>query len=258
MKQKQKLKLLDRIEQFIEHLMEASVGRVFRSPVQPAEIGRKLERAMMANLAASVDHPIAPNDFHVRMHPDDLVNVADYATSLTRQFETWLTDMAAARDYSIIDRIRVQLHADDSVRRREIRVTAAIADRPDHGRDQQEAVQRTEIYRVIHDTAGVSAILLQGIDGVQGQLEFVVRHPLTTIGRALDNTIVLDSTDVSRHHARLELSGNQARIIDLDSTNGTRVNGARVQERPLRAGDEIMFGALKFLVRPYGAPTGQD
>ncbi|MBN1669956.1 MAG: FHA domain-containing protein [Kiritimatiellae bacterium] len=50
----------------------------------------------------------------------------------------------------------------------------------------------------------------------------------TTIGRAPNNTIQLASTHVSRHHAVIEMGKNACEIVDLDSTNGTFVNGRKI------------------------------
>lgn len=246
------MKLLDRIEQSIEQLLEGSVGRVFRNPLQPAEIGRKLERAMTANLVASVGGSIAPNDFNVTMHPDDLARIAGYSTALSRQFETWLSETATQRGYSVLDRIRVQLHDDDSVRRREIRVSATIADRQALGRDQQHGVERTEVYRFTANHSEAPALRLHVLDGEGGTKDVVLNEPVSTIGRAMDNTVVLNSHDVSRYHARVELANGQARIVDLGSTNGTSVNGAKIRSQLIHSGDEIAFGSLRVLVVPSG------
>lgn len=247
------MKLLDRIEESIEQLMEGSISRVFRNPMQPAEIGRKLERAMTSNLAASVGKPIAPNEYRVSIHPDDLTQVAGYASSLSRQFETWLAETAARNGYALLDRISVQLLADEAVRRREIRVVASIADRADRHNGRDVEVQRTEIYQKVEQGERVSALCLRVLDGpLQGQT-LTVRDPMTSIGRALDNTIVMDAHDVSRHHANLELSGGRARIVDLNSTNGTSVNGKKVTSQVIRLGDEIAFGSLRVKITPFVA-----
>ena len=63
-----------------------------------------------------------------------------------------------------------------------------------------------------------------------------------TIGRGADNTIVVDDPSISTHHARLLLERDTYRLKDLDSTNGTRVNGKPVRETLLRSGDRIRFG----------------
>jgi predicted component of type VI protein secretion system len=81
-----------------------------------------------------------------------------------------------------------------------------------------------------------------------------VVHELTenvvTIGRAPDNTIVLYDPSVSGHHAQLELSGDTYRLKDLDSTNGTRVNGIPTTETLLRFDDRLRFGALEARYEP--------
>ena len=73
---------------------------------------------------------------------------------------------------------------------------------------------------------------------------------LVTIGRATDNTIVLYDPSVSARHAELELSGDTYRLKDLDSTNGTRVNGIPTTETILRFDDRIRFGAVEARYEP--------
>jgi pSer/pThr/pTyr-binding forkhead associated (FHA) protein len=94
-------------------------------------------------------------------------------------------------------------------------------------------------------------VRLRFTSGQQTGMEFILRKPVTTVGRALDNDIVLDAGDISRHHARLELADDQIRIVDLDSTNGTRVNGKTVRSHSVRTGDEIAFGTLTADVLPF-------
>lgn len=69
---------------------------------------------------------------------------------------------------------------------------------------------------------------------------FPLNKPLTSIGRDLDNTLVLVDKTISRRHAQIVQQGGQYFIIDLDSVGGTWVNGKRVtQSTPLRSGDII-------------------
>jgi DNA-binding winged helix-turn-helix (wHTH) protein len=68
-----------------------------------------------------------------------------------------------------------------------------------------------------------------------------------TVGRARECSLVADHSQVSRQHARLILEHEQLVIIDLNSTNGTYVNGERLtpgQPRRLRAGDKISFAQV--------------
>jgi predicted component of type VI protein secretion system len=66
-----------------------------------------------------------------------------------------------------------------------------------------------------------------------------------TIGRGPDNTIVVNDPSISTHHAQLLLEGDTYRLKDLESTNGTRVNGKPVTETVLRFDDRIRFGAAE-------------
>jgi len=65
------------------------------------------------------------------------------------------------------------------------------------------------------------------------------------VGRSIDCTVRLDSTDVSRRHARIMINDDTATIEDLGSTNGTFVNGARVTSPvPLTDGVTVGFGSI--------------
>ena len=66
-----------------------------------------------------------------------------------------------------------------------------------------------------------------------------------TIGRGADNLIQIDDPSVSSRHARLTLVGERYQLTDLDSTNGTRVNGESVTEVFLRMGDRVRFGKIE-------------
>ncbi|MEO0421071.1 MAG: AAA family ATPase [Pseudomonadota bacterium] len=80
----------------------------------------------------------------------------------------------------------------------------------------------------------------------------VAEHRLTgerlTIGRDQDNDIQINAEYVSRHHAQVSWLRGGCWIADLNSTNGTFVNGLRVRRRLLRDGDEIQFGRHRLRV----------
>ena len=73
---------------------------------------------------------------------------------------------------------------------------------------------------------------------------------LITIGRAPDNMIVIADPSISSHHAQLQLAGETYRLKDLDSTNGTRVNGVPITETALRFDDRIRFGGIEARYEP--------
>jgi predicted component of type VI protein secretion system len=84
----------------------------------------------------------------------------------------------------------------------------------------------------------------------QGKVAYEFAERSITIGRAPDNMIVIDDPSVSNRHAQLELSGETYRLKDLDSTNGTKVNGVAITETALRFEDRIRFGAIEARFEP--------
>lgn len=77
---------------------------------------------------------------------------------------------------------------------------------------------------------------------------------VVTIGREADNSIVIDSPQVSRHHARVRITSGGMVIEDQGSANGVTLNGMRVQSAALQLNDVVMFGSLQFdatMLAPY-------
>jgi adenylate cyclase len=69
-----------------------------------------------------------------------------------------------------------------------------------------------------------------------------------TFGRSSDNDIVLRDFSVSRHHARIDVEDGVARILDLESTNGVKINETLVASGPLAPGDRLAIGSFTLLV----------
>src|SRR6478735_7232056 len=81
--------------------------------------------------------------------------------------------------------------------------------------------------------------VLEGID--KGRVYRDLPTPVT-IGREEGNVLRLNDERVSRFHVKIQCDNNEIILTDLDSTNGTRVNGNIVQIRRLRAGDRVHIG----------------
>jgi pSer/pThr/pTyr-binding forkhead associated (FHA) protein len=71
---------------------------------------------------------------------------------------------------------------------------------------------------------------------------FTLTESIITIGRHPDSNLVLADPNVSRNHAEIRPQGDRYVVVDLGSTNGSRVNGVRVDTQVLNDGDELMFG----------------
>ena len=84
----------------------------------------------------------------------------------------------------------------------------------------------------------------------QDGTEYPLTRPVTTIGREGSDILLLQDDLVSRRHAKVEQQGDALVLVDLDSTNGTFVNGARLQApHTLRSGDVIQIGSSSLTVR---------
>ncbi|MGB5367002.1 MAG: ATPase, T2SS/T4P/T4SS family [Polyangiales bacterium] len=82
------------------------------------------------------------------------------------------------------------------------------------------------------------AVVITDEGGVRRRLDF--SKPELTVGRVQGNDIVLAKRNVSKQHARLTLQDEQAVVVDLNSTNGTWVNGRKITAaQPLKQGDKI-------------------
>ena len=75
--------------------------------------------------------------------------------------------------------------------------------------------------------------------------EFPITAAVTSIGRSEEADIVIDEPLVSRIHARIERHGERCILIDVGSTNLTRVNDEVVVHRELSPGDELRFARAR-------------
>jgi pSer/pThr/pTyr-binding forkhead associated (FHA) protein len=167
--------------------------------------------------------------------------------------------------------------ADTTVQRTDIKVVARFAD-PIAGRERRDLAE-IELDEASDAEADTDAPATHGGGGPTDTMVFTIPRPSApaarlrvtppdgseflcefdgsslTIGRGPDNDLVLADGRVSRHHARV--TGRRGTLVytDLDSTNGSRVNGAPVGELVLGAGDRIELGDTVLVVEATGDVT---
>jgi len=88
----------------------------------------------------------------------------------------------------------------------------------------------------------MALVTIQLIEGLERGRVYCDLPTPVTIGREDDNTIQLNDERVSRFHAKVQEDGGRVILTDLDSTNGTRVNGHPVQMRVVQVGDQLSIG----------------
>ncbi|HEY7589681.1 MAG TPA: DUF3662 and FHA domain-containing protein [Candidatus Limnocylindrales bacterium] len=248
------------IERFFERLFERPSARLFGVRLQPVQLQRRIERAMETDRLSGADRILVPNRFRVYLHPDDLAGFGDMSTSLAAELADGAFAFARRHRYAVVDRPRVDLVADPKVNPGEIRVEARFADpepsRPANGdaRDDGDgtgtpeptAPARTMVFKVPVVERPPARLREIRPNGTQREIE--IDGAMLTIGRAGDNALVLHDAKVSRHHARLQARRGTLVLTDLGSTNGSRVNGARVDEVVLGEGDRIELGDTVLVV----------
>jgi hypothetical protein len=227
--------MLARFERALERIVEGSIAGVFRLRVQPAEIGRRLERAMLDGRVISVGTSLAPNLYEVRLHPEDAAAFTGWEQALSREMETWLAEFAFARGLSTVGPIQVRLVEDTSVGRRSVQAAGRFA------------AGAAPVGKSLPSDRGLPPPL-RLLPGDPGMPRLSLVSSPVRVGRAGDNDLVLADPEVLRHHARLELDGQGWRAIDLGSTNGTWVNGVRLNAATIVAGDEVAFGSIRYTV----------
>lgn len=92
-------------------------------------------------------------------------------------------------------------------------------------------------------------------DSLKG-LSHELKVERTTVGRVEDNTFQIAEQSVSSHHCEILLKGNDVVIKDLNSTNGTFINGERVAEATLKPGQTLRLGQIE-LKLDGPAPAGK-
>jgi hypothetical protein len=270
------------IERFFERLFERPSARLFRARLQPVQLQRRIERAMEAERLATADRTLVPNRFVVHLNPVDLDGFGDMTASLASELADGALVFARARRYTLVDRPRVTLYADPNVERADIRVTARFADPiagqqrvadvssedgderdrgavatvPDRGTGGPRTVgvrSDTMVFTVPRPSAPAARLRIIARDG--GELVHEFDGSGLSIGRAVDNDLVLPDSRVSRHHARIVGRRGTLVYADLGSTNGSRVNGVQVGELVLGAGDRIELGDTIIVVEVAGDVT---
>lgn len=101
----------------------------------------------------------------------------------------------------------------------------------------------------------MARITIQVLEGFERGRVFGDLATPITIGREEDNTIQLNDERVSRFHVKIQEDSGRVILTDLDSTNGTRINGHPVQMRVLQFGDQMSIGRSLLL---YGSPGEID
>ncbi len=211
-------------EDRLERMVEGIFSRAFKSGLQPVEVGRKLIREVDANRSIDVrGRRTAPNKFLIRLALEDHERFYSIQESLIRELAGSLREHAQEQDLFFLGHVSIIFQADPELREGTFRVMPSFDE----------------------STESSSPVFLELPDGS----ELVLGREAATIGRLTESTIVLHDPNASRRHAELQPDGDSYALVDLGSTNGSRVNGIKIERQVLRDGDELTFGTVNLTFR---------
>ena len=211
------MSFLAKIEQFCAAFIERTFAKTFPSDLEPAQIARKLVATMEAQTRDDEGGPHAPGSYAVYVSAVDFERLSEHQTYLEGAWAQLVRDLAARVGVTLDDEARVVMASRTRVPLGAIDVEVA------------GAAKRAKSFS------------LRTVEGVPPDGIYAIARTLR-IGRSDESEIVLLDPSVSRVHAVVEVGAGEAVVRDLGSTNGTFLNGRRIEREQLRDGDELRFG----------------
>jgi len=211
--------VLKKVENSLEKLFERTLSRPFKSALQPIEIGARLLREIDLTRRLSTQGPLSPNFIRIWLSPKDAERFDGFQKALITELEESVRQHALAEGYSFVGPVKVAIFVDDDVKSGDVLVKTAFE-------------------------GGSSEPRLLASDG----RSFAIGTDPLIIGRSPAVAVVINDANVSRQHAEVWRTEQGVAIRDLGSTNGTFVNGFRVDAVSLSPRDDIQIGSLRFRI----------
>jgi hypothetical protein len=249
----------------LEGAVEGAFGRAFKSSVQPVELAHKLTKEMGDHKTVGVSNVYVPNEFDVYLGKDDHEHLVSFEDSLKVELGNYITAFARREGWTLVAPPRIDLHMDGDLRVGEFgiatRTVSAPAEAPGAGAFDAPAavvppaaavapgpvIDQTVLYQEPAPRAApASRAAARGVlRGRQG--DYQLTEPVTVLGRSRRCDIVLTDPNVSRQHAEIRRQDDGFMLLDLGSTNGSRVNRRDVKQVVLQHGDRIELGTTELL-----------
>jgi hypothetical protein len=204
-------------ERRLERAIEGTFARAFKSGIRPVELGRRLVREMDDHRSVDVrGRTVVPNAFTIEMSPEDHTQFTEIADTMTRELAEAAREHARDEGYSFLGPVSVALEPADRLHAGSFNIDARLKEG--------------------QGGAGAGSLILPTGERIP------LGERTITIGRKPESTIVLGDPNASRAHAEIRPHGAGFVMVDMGSTNGSRVNGVRVGHQELSDGDELTFG----------------
>jgi Protein of unknown function (DUF3662)/FHA domain len=248
------MSVLRSLESKIAGLVEGTFSRAFKSEVRPVEIARKLAREMEEHRSVSLSRTYVPNEYRVYLSPRDRERFGEYEEALRTELVGYLLEHARREQLVLTSRPVVDFETDDRLRLGEFGIQTRSTHPPEPEPSEPggpEPYQESSGRTMVYSTAGRVAEPLEERARARshtalllmGGKRLVVGSSGVTLGRSRQSDVMVDDPNVSREHAEVRPRGGSWVLTDLHSTNGSRLNGRRVDHpEVLKPGDEIELG----------------
>lgn len=250
--------VLQDFERRLEGAVEGFFARLFTSGLQPIEMAKGLQAYARDTQTVSSDGVVIPNVYRFWIHPKDHERLTKLGVDLAGELASVVVGTADERGWILRGpvMVRVEKSDDPPIGKYKLsgRIEPVAGPEPDQtpptpSPAQQAAQQPAHETQVLGGSTPSAPPRLRVVNGgPQAEVELEGR---VTAGRAPTCTLTLDDSTVSREHAAFVRRDEGWWVVDLNSTNGTRVNGRAAAEHPLADGDRVTLGdaALEFVER---------
>lgn len=222
--------LLQRFEDSLDRVVNGAFARAFKAEVQPVEIASALQREITDRAAVlDRDRTVVPNVFHVELSDHDYTRLAVFKDALQSELATLVRDYCREQSYTLIGGVQVQLSRDEDLETGIFRV-------------------RSEARAEVSATAGGAEVTAGQPHLIAGGVSYPLVRAITRLGRGSECDIRVEDPGVSRNHCEIVI-GQPVVLRDLDSTNGTLINGERITTVDLTDGTEIQLGGTTLVFR---------
>ena len=234
-----------RFEALAEQLVEGTFARLFAGRLRPLEVATHLTRALEDCQVISPNGiPQAPTHYWVYLHPDDCQALASEQPALEIELACHVAELAVQAGLALEIRPLVCVVPDEGMAPRQVRVEARWMP------DEAAGVEKTR--QMENDEEDVEAAASLAPRGrpfliLAGRRHVNLLQPVISVGRALDNDMIIEDPRVSRHHAQLRLRYGRYVLYDLSSSGGTHINGYPVEECVLHSGDVISLAGVQII-----------
>ena len=237
----------------MEKYIEGFFKDKFKSKVQPAVIAKKLARAMRDHRRTGVNKLYAPNCFTVYLSAGDYDGIAPIMASLSNELQDYVGQKAEEKRYSLAGAPSVEFVREVNEDTGFIHVVSGFSEvfpEPEPPvaappRPEPEALAKTQTFTLTSELAALrkgGKPILEIVLGPEKGRIVQLSKAKQILGRHSECDVLIRDSSISRRQARLEQNGGAVSIVDLDSANGTWVNGVRIIKKTLSPGDEITLG----------------